>query len=201
MYSNSKEQISLEEAYRRVHLVEEEEHEHCDCGGEEGEECHCNDEKCPRCHRPKNKCDCGGKSEIEEAADIAGLTGSFAERMMYFIIPALASVAVALGYKGYELAKNKINEYFKGLDEQTKKENIEYLLQQDGVKTALKHIQNLENEHRDEEVQKVINTQLKTAIEMAIKEKGTPEHLFPPAFALMQHGLGKRKNQIVPPII
>jgi negative regulator of replication initiation len=42
MYSNSKEQVSLEEAYRRVHLEEKEETE-CDCD----------------CEDAKNGCDCG----------------------------------------------------------------------------------------------------------------------------------------------
>jgi len=54
MYSNSKEQVSLEEAYRMVHVVNEEKEE-CDCG----EECHCGDtEWCKKCDKPKDECEC-----------------------------------------------------------------------------------------------------------------------------------------------
>ena len=224
MYSNSKEQISLEEAYRRVHLneeVEETESDECECGGEE--ECNCNDhtDMCDECHRPVDKCDCGkySKKKDELATEAFGLekfTGfaqqvydafvntsgpeSFHDRMMYWVITALAAAVVAAGAKGAELGYNKLKEYYKNLDEQSMKQNIEYLLKQDGVITAIKHILQLEKEHRDQDISNVINTQLKTAIEIAMKEKGTPDHLVPPAFATMQHALGRRKNQTVSPI-
>jgi hypothetical protein len=58
MYSNSKEQISLEEAYRKVYVEEKE----CPCGGHDDSDCQC-DDKCEKCHKLKDECECENVNE------------------------------------------------------------------------------------------------------------------------------------------
>jgi len=224
MYSNSKEQISLEEAYRMVHLNEEteetESHE-CECGGEE--ECNCNDhtDMCDECHRPVDKCDCGKYSKIKEALDFGTVSDalktvfmgfqemwhaftttsgpeSFHDKIMFWITPAIITAAVAGIGKAGEAVKSRLENYYKNLDKKQKEENIKFLLKHEEIRATINKI--IQNQEKDIAVHQIVNDELAKLIEHILKQKDpeTPRSLMPPAFALAQHGgaFGGRKNPI-----
>jgi hypothetical protein len=108
MYSNSKEQISLEEAYRSVHLEKVEE---CDCG------CgHCNDhkeEKCKECD--KVDCDClteeglDPSSVVDAATTVINSDPDEITRHLFQFLSEVAGVATLTLYMSKDQLARKID--------------------------------------------------------------------------------------------
>jgi hypothetical protein len=81
MYSNSKEQVSLEDAYRKVHLVTEEKKDWCDKHKEPRSECPC--EECDKCG--SEHCNCQECQESEEDEVNESILGTAVQAGAHFI--------------------------------------------------------------------------------------------------------------------
>ena len=161
MYSNSKEQISLEEAYRTVHLEKVEE---CDCG------CgHCEDHKeCNKCGKIKSECECE-KEEVKEAIDFDTVSQAahtighgykeiydafmtnpeFHDKMMtYWIGPAIFAAVSILAKKGFDLANEFRLKYIEKKDKAEQERLTKELLKNDDVLRVLDKLQKMDKDHQ-----------------------------------------------------
>jgi hypothetical protein len=161
MYSNSKEQISLEEAYRTVHLEKVEE---CDCG------CgHCEDHKeCEKCGKIKSECECK-KEEVKEAIDMNTITQAvhtvghgykqiydafmtnpeFHDKMMtYWIGPAIFAAVSILAKKGFDHANEFRLKYIEKKDKAEQERLTKELLKNDDVLRVLDKLQKMDKDHQ-----------------------------------------------------
>jgi hypothetical protein len=152
MYSNSKEQVSLEEAYRMVHLVTEEKEE-CECGGE----CHCGDtEWCKKCDKPKDECECEDK-EVHESmlataidagaklitdpsasqlkADMIGWVGSLASGAIGGTL--LFNQEKAVQFVNDALMVANFNKFVKQIEEDLKGDDVQNLKEAHNLKVKL----------------------------------------------------------------
>jgi hypothetical protein len=108
MYSNSKEQISLEEAYRNVHLEKVEE---CDCGSG-----HCEDykkEKCEDCY--ELECEClteegvDPSSVVDAAKTVINSDPDEITRHLYQFLSEVAGLATLTLYLSKDQLTRKID--------------------------------------------------------------------------------------------
>ena len=140
MYSNSREQVSLEEAYRKVYVEEKD----CPCGGHDENECQC-DDKCEKCHKPKDECEC--ENVNESLVDVA--TSFVAHDTPGAVITDLARWAFVIGgtiaNTALFLNRNKAAEFIAELMEysqfKTIVKEIEDDLKSDDI-NRLKHAHN-----------------------------------------------------------
>jgi len=186
MYSNSKEQISLEEAYRTVHL---EKVEDCDCG------CgHCKDhEECPKCGKMKDECTCGDKEDVkEEAIDMGAVVDAahtvghgykeianafindheFHDRMMkYWIAPAIFAAVSLLAKKGFDKANELRVKYLEKRDNVEKEKLTKELLKNDEVLVIIDKLNKMSKDHQHNTPQYVhLQRSLAHAIEKYLQE-------------------------------
>jgi hypothetical protein len=108
MYSNSKNQISLEEAYRQVHLEKKYEEQECGCKGK----CKCDDKKwCDECNKPSSKCECE-KDEVHEdfgtAHNIIANNHNTREEIIKFLPEVFGAATLALAW-GHREASEMIS--------------------------------------------------------------------------------------------
>ena len=166
MYSNSKEQISLEEAYRMVHNEETEEKESCGCGGEE--ECTCKDH-CDKCDKSADECTCEEKS-VEEALDFDTISQAahtvfkgykeiydaflsnpeFRNNMLtYWVGPPLITTVAALAKKGLDKGSEMYRKYTEKKDNAEKDKLIKELLNNNNVVRILEKLQEMQNHSQE----------------------------------------------------
>lgn len=161
MYSNSKEQINLEEAYRSVHL---EKVEKCDCG------CgHCEDHKeCEKCGKIKSECECD-KEEVEEAVDFNTISQAahtighgykeiynafltepeFRDKMLtYWIGPAIGSAVALLAKKGFDKGHELYKKYVQKKDNEEKIKLTKEILKNNDVLSVLDKLQKMDKDHQ-----------------------------------------------------
>jgi hypothetical protein len=184
MYSNSKEQISLEEAYRAVHLEKVEE---CDCG------CgHCEDHKeCEKCGKIKSECECD-KEEVKEAIDLNTLSQAahtvghgykeiynafmtnpeFHDRMMTFWIkPAIFAAVSLLAKQGFDKANEFRIKYVEKKDKVEEERLTKELLKHDEVLIILNKLEKMNKDHQHNTPQYVhLQRSLATEIEKYLKQ-------------------------------
>ena len=186
MYSNSKEQISLEEAYRSVHLEKVEE---CDCG------CgHCNDHKeCEKCGKIKSECECD-KEEVKEAIDFDTVSQAahtlghgykeiynafvnepeFRDKMLtYWIEPAILAAVAILGKKGFDKGRELYKKYAEKKDKAEEIRLTKELLKNNDVLSVLDKLQKMDNDHQHNTPQYVhLQRTLASEIEKYLQKHG-----------------------------
>ena len=186
MYSNSKEQISLEEAYRAVHLEKVEE---CDCG------CgHCEDHKeCEKCGKIKSECECD-KEEVKEAIDFDTVSQAahtighgykeiynaflnnpeFRDKMLtYWIEPAVIAAVGILGKKGFDKGRELYKKYAEKKDKAEEIRLTKELLKNNDVLSVLDKLQKMDNDHQHNTPQYVhLQRNLASEIEKYLQQHG-----------------------------
>jgi len=187
MYSNSKEQVNLEEAYRSVHL---EKVEDCDCG------CgHCEDHKeCEKCGKIKSECECNKdeKEEVKEAIDLNTITQAahtvghgykqiydafmtnpeFHDKMMtYWIGPAIFAAVGILAKQGFDKANEFRIKYVETKNKAEQERLTKELLKNDEVLRVLEKLQKMDKDHQHNTPQYVhFQRNLAHEIEKYLKE-------------------------------
>jgi hypothetical protein len=119
-HSYTKDQISLEEAYRRVHLEKLDDHHDCGC---ETDECTCN-EKCERCGKPLEgegedvcKCEKLDESVVQMAHDyLMSLSDSSLDRLLFWVfnLSGLFGVTAVAGIQHFVKSigdRKKLNKF------------------------------------------------------------------------------------------
>lgn len=155
MYTNSKDQKSLENFYRLVHLDEKKKvkkEKPCECGEHDEKECSCNETE-----------------KVDEAIDMGTISHaahtlghgykdilntvlhdhSFYERVLkYWIWPGIAAAAVILANKGFDLISKAVKSKIDSATEQEKKKITEDLLKSDNVLMVLDKLQKMDKDHQ-----------------------------------------------------